>query len=75
MDIVEYVETVLGLELLDYQKALLRDLYEEYKNKKDIRIIMRPHIGRNYFYTYLKQNNLPICKELTQSGKTLDSNN
>ena len=75
MDIVEYVETVLGLELLDCQKALLRDLYEEYKNKKDIRIIMCPHTGQNYFYTYLKQNNLSICKELTQSGKTIDSNN
>lgn len=75
MDIVEYDETVLGLELLDYQKALLRDLYEKYKNKKDIRILMPRHIGRDYFYTYLKQHNLPICKELTQSGKTLDSNN
>lgn len=75
MDIVEYVETVLGLELLDYQKVILRDLYEEYKNTKDIRIVMRPHIGRDYFYTYLMQHNLPICKELTQSGKTLDSNN
>lgn len=75
MDIVEYVETVLGLELLDYQKALLRDLHEEYKNKKDIRILMCPHTGQNYFYTYLKQNNLPISKELTQSGKAIDSNN
>lgn len=75
MDIVEYVETVLGLKLLDYQKVFLKDLYEKYKNKKDIRILMCPHIGRKHFYTYLKQNNLQICKELTQSGKTLDSNN
>lgn len=75
MDIVEYAETVLGLELLDYQKVVLRDLYEEYKNAKDIRIIMCPYICRDYFYMYLMQHNLPICKELTQIGKTLDSNN
>lgn len=74
MDIVEFVEKQCGIELLEYQKAILRDLYEEYKNKKDIRILMCPHIGRDHFYTYLKQHNLPICKELTQSGKTLDSN-
>lgn len=75
MDIAEYAETVLGLELLDYQKVFLKDLHEKYKNKKDIRILMPRHIGRDCFYTYLKQNNLPICKELTQIGKTLDSNN
>ena len=73
MDIVEYIEAVLELELLDCQKVLLRNLYETYKNKKDIRILVRPHIGRNYFYTHLKQNILPIYKELTQSRKTLDS--
>ena len=73
MDIVEYIETVLELELLDCQKVLLRNLYETYKNKKDIRILVRPHIGRNYFYTHLKQNILPIYKELTQNRKTLDS--
>ena len=73
MDIVEYIGTVLELELLDCQKVLLRNLYETYKNKKDIRILVRPHIGRNYFYTHLKQNILPIYKELTQNRKTLDS--
>ena len=66
MDIVEYIEMIFRLKLLDYQKAVLRALYEMYKNKKDIRIIMSPHIGQNYFCTYLRQNNLPICKELSQ---------
>lgn len=70
MDIVEYVETVVGLKLLDYQKEFLRAMYEEYKNKKDIRIIMhRSYFCQKYFYTYLKQNYLPICKELTQRMK------
>ena len=73
MDIVEYIETVLELELLDCQKVLLRNLYEKYKNKKDIRILVCPHIDQNYFYTHLKQNILPIYKNLTQSWKTLDS--
>lgn len=75
MDIVDFVEKQCGIELLEYQKALLRALYEKYKNKKDIQILMPRHIDRDCFYTYLKQHNLPICKELTQSGKTLDSNN
>lgn len=73
MDIVEYIETALELELLDCQKVLIRNLYEKYENKKDIRILVGPHIGRNYVYTHLKQNILPIYKELTQSWKTLDS--
>ena len=73
MDVVEYIETALELELLDCQKVLIRDLYEKYKNKKDIRILVGSHIGRNYVYTHLKQNILPIYKELTQGGKALDS--
>lgn len=64
MDIAEYVEMIYGLKLLDYQKAVLRVLYEAYKNKKDIRIIINPRISQNYFSTYLRQNDLPICKEL-----------
>lgn len=66
---MEYVETVLELELLDYQKAILRSLYETYIKKKDMRIVMGPRNGQKYFYTYLKQNNLPICKELAQRAK------
>lgn len=66
MDVVEYVETIFGLELLEYQKVILRDLYEKYKNKKDMQIGMSSCIGRNNFYMYLKQNGLPICKEVSQ---------
>ena len=74
MDIVEYAETLCGSKLPEWQKAVLKDTYELYKNKKTIRIVMCPSAGRNYFYTYSKDNNLPICKELTQNGKTLNSN-
>lgn len=44
-------------------------MYDAYKNNKDIRIITNRHNAQFYFYTYLKQNNLPICKELSQRVK------
>lgn len=69
MDIVEYAETIFGVKLLDYQKVLLKKMYEAYKNNKDIQIIMNRRNAQFYFYTYLKQNNLPICKELSQRVK------
>lgn len=69
MDIVEYAETIFGVKLLDYQKVLLKKMYEAYKNNKDMQIIMNRHNAQFYFYTYLKQNNLPICKELSQRVK------
>lgn len=69
MDIVEYAETIFGVKLLDYQKVLLKKMYEAYKNNKDMRIITNCHNTQFYFYTYLKQNNLPICKELSQRVK------
>ena len=69
MDIVEYAETIFGVKLLDYQKVLLKKMYDAYKNSKDIRIITNRYNAQFYFYTYLKQNNLPICKELSQRVK------
>lgn len=76
MDIIEYVEKTYEIKLLEYQKTLLRAAYDEYKNTGSIQIPLtsRRSVVANY-YAYLKQNNLPICKGLTQIGKTLDSNN
>ena len=76
MDIVEYVEATFDIKLLEYQKTFLRAAYDEYKNTGSIQISLtsrRSCIAA--YYEYLKQHNLPICKELTQIGKTLDSNN
>lgn len=76
MDIIEYVEKTYEIKLLEHQKIFLRAVYDEYKNTGSICFTMssrRPVIAA--YYAYLKQNNLPICKELTQIGKTLDSNN
>ena len=69
MDIAECVEATFSIKLLEYQKAFLRAAYDEYKNNGDIQF---PLTSRR---TYIAPYNLPICKELTQSGKTLDSNN
>jgi hypothetical protein len=74
MDIVEYAEKIIGSELPDWQKAALRDLYDLRKrDPKKFYIIMRPYNGTNAFYTYLKENNIPTCKELTQYGTTSKS--
>ena len=75
MDIVEYVEKTYGIKFLEYQKIYLRALYDEYKNTGDILIPITSRRSYIEFYTYLKRNILPICKELTQSGTTPDSNN
>lgn len=69
MDVVEYAEKLTNSKLPEWQKAALRDLYELHKNSDGkLYIVIRPFNGRKSFYTYLKQNNLPICKELTQYG-------
>ena len=69
MDIVEFIEQYIDIRLPEWQKAAIRDLYELQKNSDGkLRIIMRPFNGQNSFYTYLKQNNLPIGKELTRYG-------
>lgn len=74
MDIVEFLETQCGCKLLECQKVFLRDVYKIYKERGDLRIVMRKNEGQNNFYTYLKQNNLPIAKELLSNGTTIDCN-
>ena len=70
MDIADFLERFAGSKLPEWQKEHIRMLYEMSRDRP-IYISMRPHQGRDAFYTYLKQNTL---RELTQSGKTLDSN-
>ena len=72
IDIVEYVEETYGIELLEYQKIYLRSLYDEYKNSGKLVYIPTTSLRyRDNFYQHI----LSILKELTQSGKTLNSNN
>lgn len=74
MDIVEFLETQCGCKLLECQKAFVRDVYKVYKEHGDIRIVMRKDKNMRNFHTYLKQNNLPIAKELLSNGTTIDCN-
>lgn len=74
MDIAEYVEKTYGIELLEYQKIYLRALHDEYKNTGDILIPITSRRSCIEFYAYLKQNNLPICKELLLYGTTINCN-
>ena len=71
MNIIEYVESSMSIELPEWQKAAVQDLYELCKSGDGkLYIVMRPFNGRKSFYTYLKQNNIPTCRELIQNGTT-----
>ena len=72
MDTAEFTESFMNVKLLDWQKEYLKKLYEFQRNNPDKRIYInvRPHQGRDAFYTYFKEFAL---KELTQSGPTPNS--
>ena len=36
MDVVEFVEKIIGIKLFNYQKVFLRESYKKYKNEKPI---------------------------------------
>lgn len=66
MDIIEFVEKFMHVELQEWQKLYIRKLYEVTR-ENDIRIVM----GRGgRVYTYLTPKTL---KELTQNGETANS--
>lgn len=62
MDILEFAEKFMNVELLEYQKRFLRDL-ENAKYSGDIRIVMPKGLGRTQAYIYIDQ-----FKELIQHG-------
>lgn len=67
MDIVEFAEKFMGVELLDWQKDHIRVLYDKYRDN-DVRIVMPKNAGRHQVYVYMK----PI-KELIANGTPHDS--
>lgn len=68
MDIIEFAEKFMNIELLEYQKVCLRE-FEKLKADGKIRVVT----GRKgQCYIYPDQN---VIKELTQNGKTLDCHN
>ena len=72
MDIAAFAESFMNTKLPEWQKDYLRTLYEFQQKSPDKRIYInvRPHQGRDVFYTYFKDFAL---KELTQNGETFNS--
>ena len=68
MDIVEFAEKFMNIELLEYQKQFLRDL-ENLRSEGDIRICMGKYAG---VYIYLDQK---TQRELIQHGSTSHCHN
>ena len=65
MDIVEFAEKFMDVELKEWQKEHLKVLYEKYSKDGDIRIVMPKNAGRTHVYIYMDQ-----LKELIPNGKT-----
>ena len=55
MDIVEFAEKFMNVELKDWQKEHIRVLYEMSRDN-DIRIVMPRHLGENQIYIYVRSN-------------------
>lgn len=66
MDIVEFAEKFMDVELLDWQKKHLRVL-DELRKDADIRIAMPRHAGRKQVYVYMN-----TYKELMSNGTQND---
>lgn len=62
IDIIEFVETQLGIELFEYQKELLRKMYEAGPNAT---IVYPRHLGRND-YRHLAEMTRMILKGETK---------
>jgi hypothetical protein len=65
MDIVEFAERFIGVDLPEWQKKHIKTLYEMSTNEP-IRIVMPKNAGRHQAYIYMNQ------KELILNGKTTD---
>ena len=62
MDIIEFAEKFMNVELLDWQKKHLMNLYE-LSRQTDIRVVMPKQAGKHQIYIYMNQT-----KELIQHG-------
>lgn len=54
MDVVEFTERVLGLELFDYQKELLRKVYTGVVSGQIVYIVPPRHLELGYLYHVMK---------------------
>ena len=67
MDIVDFAEKFMDVELKEWQKKHIRTLYDKYHADGDIRIVMPRKAGRYQVYIYMNQ------RELSLNGSTNDS--
>ena len=67
MDIVDFAEKFMNVQLPEWQKNYLRVLYEKCKDEKIHIRVVKNH-GRSQFYTYIENT-----KELVLNGSTSDS--
>lgn len=63
MDIVDFAEKFMDVDLPDWQKKHIRELYEISRDET-IRIVMPKNAGRRQAYIYMNQ----LKKELTPNG-------
>lgn len=68
MDIVEFAEKFMQIELLEYQKVCLRE-FEKLRGNGKVRVV-RGRDGRIYIYP-----DKTMQKELTQHGKIANCHN
>lgn len=54
MDVVEFAEKVLGLELFDYQKEILRKVYTEVVSGRTVYIAQPRYLELGYLYYLMK---------------------
>ena len=66
VDIVEFAEKFMGVELCDWQKAHLRE-FEKLRGEGRVRVVTSRD-GRNYIYL-----DKQMQKELIQNGSTNDN--
>jgi hypothetical protein len=66
MDIVEFAEKFMHVELLEYQKTFLRE-FDKLRGSGKVRIVTGGD-GRSYIYLDRQTQ-----KELTQNGTTINS--
>lgn len=64
MDIVDFAEKFMDVELADWQKDHIRLLYEKYQDC-DIRIVMPKNAGRHQAFVYIAQIKELILNEPT----------
>ena len=66
MDIVELIEKLYGINLMEYQKQLVRDTYHALENGEEIKWLVPPRGGSRFDLSILHSIVCAIYKEQTK---------